>query len=159
MSTEARRDLQEKERAARAEKRCRVAACGAAGCLSNGGLAVRAALDKTIKEAGADDVEVIGTGCLGLCDAGPLVQVADEKGTRLYEKVDAQKAARIAAEDAAKKAMEVGMRSVTVLVRGPGGGRESAIRGLAAAGLRVSYIRDVTPVPHNGCRPPKRRRV
>lgn len=68
-------------------------------------------------------------------------------------------AAQVAAEDAAKRAMDAGMRSVTVLVRGPGGGRESAIRSLAASGLRVSYIRDVTPVPHNGCRPPKKRRV
>ncbi|HOI11275.1 MAG TPA: 30S ribosomal protein S11 [Myxococcota bacterium] len=68
-------------------------------------------------------------------------------------------AAQMAAEDAAKRAQESGMRSVHVLVRGPGGGRESAVRALAAAGLRVSYIRDVTPVPHNGCRPPKRRRV
>lgn len=68
-------------------------------------------------------------------------------------------AAQVAAEDAAKRAQEVGMRSVQVLVRGPGAGRESAIRALAAAGLRVTYIRDVTPVPHNGCRPPKRRRV
>ncbi len=102
MSTEARRELQEKARAARAEKRCRVAACGAAGCLSNGGQAVRQALEKAVKDAGVDDVEVIGTGCLGLCDAGPLVQVADETGTRLYEKVDAEQAARIAAEDAVK---------------------------------------------------------
>lgn len=68
-------------------------------------------------------------------------------------------AAQMAAEDAAKRAQESGMRSCQVLVRGPGGGRESAVRALAAAGLRVSYIRDVTPVPHNGCRPPKRRRV
>jgi len=68
-------------------------------------------------------------------------------------------AAQLAAEDAAKRAQEVGMKSVQVLVKGPGTGRESAIRALAAAGLRVSYIRDVTPVPHNGCRPPKRRRV
>ncbi len=102
MSSEARRDLQEKELAARAEKRCRVAACGAAGCLSNGGQAVRQALDKAVKEAGAEDVEVIGTGCLGLCDAGPLVQVSDDKGTRLYERVDAHKATRIATEDAIK---------------------------------------------------------
>ena len=101
MSTEARRDVQEKERAARAGKRCRVAACGAAGCLSNGGQAVREALDRAVKEAGAaEQVEVFGTGCLGLCDAGPLVQVADEEGTRLYQHVDAAKATRIAAEDA-----------------------------------------------------------
>ncbi len=68
-------------------------------------------------------------------------------------------AAQVTAEDAAKQALAMGMKSVTVLVKGPGAGRESAIRALAAAGLRVSAIRDVTPVPHNGCRPPKRRRV
>jgi small subunit ribosomal protein S11 len=68
-------------------------------------------------------------------------------------------AAQTAAEDAAKRAQECGMRTVSVLVRGPGAGRESAVRALAAAGLRVNYIRDITPVPHNGCRPPKRRRV
>jgi small subunit ribosomal protein S11 len=65
----------------------------------------------------------------------------------------------VAAEDCAKKAMEHGVRSVTVYVKGPGAGRESALRALSAAGLRVNMIRDVTPVPHNGCRPPKRRRV
>jgi small subunit ribosomal protein S11 len=68
-------------------------------------------------------------------------------------------AAQVAAEDCAKKAMEHGVRSVTVFVKGPGAGRESALRALSAAGLRVNMIRDVTPVPHNGCRPPKRRRV
>ncbi|MDR7482685.1 MAG: 30S ribosomal protein S11 [Armatimonadota bacterium] len=68
-------------------------------------------------------------------------------------------AASLAAEAAARKAMEHGVRQVEVLVRGPGAGREAAIRSLQAAGLDVSLIRDVTPVPHNGCRPPKRRRV
>ncbi len=68
-------------------------------------------------------------------------------------------AAQIAAEDAAKKAQEHGMRSVEVLVKGPGSGRESALRALQAAGFVISMIRDVTPIPHNGCRPPKRRRV
>ncbi|RAL23282.1 30S ribosomal protein S11 [Thermoflavimicrobium daqui] len=68
-------------------------------------------------------------------------------------------AAQIAAEQAAKTAMENGMRSVEVLVKGPGAGREAAIRSLQAAGLEVSLIKDVTPIPHNGCRPPKRRRV
>ncbi len=68
-------------------------------------------------------------------------------------------AAQIAAEDAAKKAQEHGMRSVEVLVKGPGSGRESALRALQAAGFIISMIRDVTPIPHNGCRPPKRRRV
>ena len=68
-------------------------------------------------------------------------------------------AAQLAAEGAAKKAMEQGMRSIDVYVKGPGAGRESALRSLQAAGLRVHLIKDVTPIPHNGCRPPKRRRV
>ena len=68
-------------------------------------------------------------------------------------------AAQQAAEDAVKKAMEHGMRNVEVYVKGPGAGRESALRSLQAAGFNVLMIKDVTPVPHNGCRPPKRRRV
>ncbi len=68
-------------------------------------------------------------------------------------------AAQQAAEDAAKKAMEHGLKTVEVYVKGPGSGREAAIRSLQAAGLEVSLIKDVTPIPHNGCRPPKRRRV
>ena len=68
-------------------------------------------------------------------------------------------AAQLAAEAAAKRAMEHGMKRVDVFVKGPGSGRETAIRSLAAAGLEVVGIQDVTPVPHNGCRPPKRRRV
>lgn len=68
-------------------------------------------------------------------------------------------AAQMAAEDAAKKAVENGMKTVEVYVKGPGAGRESAIRALQSTGLNVTVIRDVTPVPHNGCRPPKRRRV
>jgi small subunit ribosomal protein S11 len=68
-------------------------------------------------------------------------------------------AAQMAAEAAARAAMEHGMKSVEVAVKGPGAGREAAIRALQAAGLEVSGIRDVTPIPHNGCRPPKRRRV
>ncbi|NLW08825.1 MAG: 30S ribosomal protein S11 [Firmicutes bacterium] len=68
-------------------------------------------------------------------------------------------AAGMAAEAAAKSAMEMGMKQVAVYVKGPGAGREAAIRSLQAAGLEVSLIKDVTPIPHNGCRPPKRRRV
>ena len=68
-------------------------------------------------------------------------------------------AAQMVAEDAARKAMDHGMRTVSVLVKGPGSGRESALRALHTAGLKVTHIKDVTPVPHNGCRPPKRRRV
>jgi len=68
-------------------------------------------------------------------------------------------AAQLAGEDAAKKAMDHGMRNVEVYVKGPGAGRESALRALQAAGFNVIMIKDVTPIPHNGCRPPKRRRV
>jgi small subunit ribosomal protein S11 len=68
-------------------------------------------------------------------------------------------AAQMASENAGKKAMEHGMRSVEVWIKGPGAGRESAIRALQSVGLDISAIRDVTPIPHNGCRPPKRRRV
>jgi small subunit ribosomal protein S11 len=68
-------------------------------------------------------------------------------------------AAGLAAEAAARKAMEHGVKQVEVFVKGPGAGREAAIRSLQAAGLEVNLIRDVTPIPHNGCRPPKRRRV
>ena len=83
--------------------------------------------------------------------AGGLGFKGSRKGT-LY-------AAQITAEAAAKKAAEVGMKQVDVYVKGPGSGRESAIRALQAAGMEVNLIKDVTPVPHNGCRPPKRRRV
>ena len=68
-------------------------------------------------------------------------------------------AAQMAAEDAGRKAQEHGMRTLEVQVRGPGSGRESALRALQAAGFMITSIRDVTPIPHNGCRPPKRRRV
>lgn len=68
-------------------------------------------------------------------------------------------AAQLSAEMAAKTAMEHGMRSVEIYVKGPGSGRESAIRAIGTAGLEVTLIKDVTPIPHNGCRPPKRRRV
>lgn len=68
-------------------------------------------------------------------------------------------AAQVAAEDAARKAIEMGMKSCSVVVSGPGSGRESAIRAISAAGIKVTCIKDSTPIPHNGCRPPKRRRV
>lgn len=68
-------------------------------------------------------------------------------------------AAQVAAQEAAEKAAEHGMRSVGVLVKGPGAGREAAVRSLQSAGFRILFIRDVTPIPHNGCRPPKKRRV
>src|ERR1017187_285756 len=68
-------------------------------------------------------------------------------------------AAQLAADDAAHKAMEHGMKSINGFIRGPGSGRESALRALASAGFKINVIRDLTPIPHNGCRPPKRRRV
>ncbi|MCX6105200.1 MAG: 30S ribosomal protein S11 [Proteobacteria bacterium] len=68
-------------------------------------------------------------------------------------------AAQVAAEEAARRAMDCGMRSVAVLVNGPGAGRESAVRAISAVGMKVTLLKDVTPIPHNGCRPPKRRRV
>ena len=68
-------------------------------------------------------------------------------------------AAQVAAEDAAKKAMEHGMKTIEVMVKGPGTGRESALRALQSTGFTITSIKDVTPIPHNGCRPPKRRRV
>ena len=68
-------------------------------------------------------------------------------------------AAQLAAEDAVKKAQEHGLRNLEVTVKGPGAGREAALRALGGTGVQVSVIKDVTPIPHNGCRPPKRRRV
>ncbi|MBN2653975.1 MAG: 30S ribosomal protein S11 [Dissulfurispiraceae bacterium] len=83
--------------------------------------------------------------------AGSLGFKGSRKGTPF--------AAQMAAEAAAKKAMEMGLRHVDVYVKGPGSGRETAIRALQVVGLEITLIKDVTPVPHNGCRPPKRRRV
>jgi small subunit ribosomal protein S11 len=83
--------------------------------------------------------------------AGSLGFKGSRKGTPF--------AAQMASETAAKKAMEMGLKHVEVYVKGPGAGRETAIRALQAAGLEITLIKDVTPVPHNGCRPPKRRRV
>jgi small subunit ribosomal protein S11 len=85
------------------------------------------------------------------CTAGTMGFKGSRKATPF--------AAQVTAEDAAKKAMDHGMRQVAVMVKGPGSGRESALRAIQASGLKITYIRDVTPVPHNGCRPSKRRRV
>ncbi len=89
--------------------------------------------------------------CIAWSSAGACGFKGTKKGTPF--------AAQIAAESAAKKALEQGLRSVSVLVKGPGSGRETAIRSLQVAGLVVTSIRDITPIPHNGCRPPKQRRV
>ncbi|MFR5265682.1 MULTISPECIES: 30S ribosomal protein S11 [Clostridium] len=99
-----------------------------------------------------------------------IVTLTDERGNALAwasagglgfkgSKKSTPFAAQMAAETAAKAAMEHGLKSVEVYVKGPGAGREAAIRSLQAAGLEVTLIKDVTPIPHNGCRPPKRRRV
>lgn len=88
---------------------------------------------------------------LAWASAGGLGFKGSRKGTPY--------AAQLAADTAAKKAIDMGMKQIDVYVKGPGAGRESAIRAIQAAGLEINIIRDVTPVPHNGCRPPKRRRV
>jgi len=99
-----------------------------------------------------------------------IVTIADKEGNTITwastgsagfkgSKKSTPFAAGIAAESAAKKALERGVKEVEVYVKGPGSGRESAIRSIQAAGLSIRSIRDVTPIPHNGCRPPKRRRV
>lgn len=99
-----------------------------------------------------------------------VITIADKKGNTLAwascgsvgfkgSKKSTPFAAQVASENAARKAMEHGVKTVEVLVKGPGSGRESAIRALQAAGLSITLIKDVTPIPHNGCRPPKRRRV
>ena len=99
-----------------------------------------------------------------------LITITDRKGNALAwsscgavgfkgSKKSTPFAAQVASDSAAKKAMEHGVKTVEVVVKGPGSGRESAIRALQAAGLQITLIKDVTPIPHNGCRPPKRRRV
>ncbi len=88
---------------------------------------------------------------ISACSAGALKFRGSRKSTPY--------AAQMAAEEAARKAMEHGLRSVKVFVKGPGSGRESAIRAMEVVGLQVTEINDVSPIPHNGCRPPKRRRV
>ncbi len=90
-------------------------------------------------------------GVLAWASSGTVGFKGTKKGTPF--------AARLAAEAVARKAQEYGMRRVDVYVKGPGSGRETAIRSLQSAGLEVSSIRDITPIPHNGCRPPRRRRI
>ncbi len=97
----------------------------------------------TIADTGGDVISWASAGSSGFKGA--------KKGTPF--------AAQTAAEGAARRAMEQGVRQVEVMVTGPGSGRETAVRALQAAGLEITLIRDITPIPHNGCRPPKRRRV
>ena len=112
----------------------------------NGTAHIKATFNNTIVTIADDEGQVVGW-----ASAGKVGFKGSRKSTPF--------AAQLAAEDAAKQVMAQGMRKVEVLVKGPGAGREAAIRSLAAAGLQVLAIRDVTPIPHNGCRPPKRRRV
>ncbi|MFZ3230435.1 MAG: 30S ribosomal protein S11 [Pseudobdellovibrio sp.] len=97
----------------------------------------------TFTDAGGDTVSWSSAGHMGF--------KGSRKGTPF--------AAQVTAEDAAKKAIDSGMKSVDVLLKGPGAGREPAIRALAGTGIRILSLKDITPVPHNGCRPPKRRRI
>jgi small subunit ribosomal protein S11 len=96
-----------------------------------------------------------------ICDVSGNVLSWSSAGARGFKgsRKSTPFAAQVAAGDAAAKAMEHGLKTVSVVVKGPGAGRESALRALSAAGLKITLIRDVTPIPHNGCRPPKRRRV
>lgn len=114
--------------------------------VSHGRAYVRSTFNNTIVTVTDQDGAV-----LSWASSGSVGFKGTKKGTPF--------AARLAAESAARKAMEFGMKRVDVYVKGPGGGRETAIRSLQSAGLEVSSIRDVTPIPHNGCRPPRRRRI
>lgn len=123
---------------------------------------------KTRKKAGK--VDASGIAHIKATFNNTIVTIADTNGKTISwgsagkagfkgSKKSTPFAAQLAGSAAAKEAMSLGLRRVEVWVKGPGSGREAAIRSLAAAGLEVSLIRDVTPIPHNGCRPPKRRRV
>ena len=112
----------------------------------NGVAHIKATFNNTIVSITDPDVMVVGW-----ASAGKVGFKGSRKSTPF--------AAQLAAENAAKQVIALGMRKVEVVVKGPGAGREAAIRSLAAAGLQIQAIRDVTPIPHNGCRPPKRRRV
>ena len=129
---------------------------------------------KTVKKGSRRRIERknIERGAAHICSSlnNTIVTITDTAGNALSwasagglgfrgSKKSTPFAAQMAAETAAKAAMEHGLRTVEVFVKGPGSGREAAIRALQAAGLEVTMIRDVTPIPHNGCRPPKRRRV
>jgi small subunit ribosomal protein S11 len=128
-----------------------------------------AAKKKTYKKKERKNVPV-GIVYIAASFNNTLISITDTSGNLIAQSSSGAKgfrgsrkgtpfAAQQAASDAARKAAEAGMREVEVRVKGPGGGRESAIRAVAQAGIRVMSIRDVTPIPHNGCRPPKRRRV
>lgn len=129
---------------------------------------------KAVKKGGRRRIEKkhIERGAAHICSSfnNTIVTITDVNGNAISwssagglgfrgSKKSTPFAAQTAAETAAKAAMEHGLKSIEVYVKGPGAGREAAIRSLQAAGLEVTLIKDVTPIPHNGCRPPKRRRV
>lgn len=129
-----------------------------------GAAAAKSARKKARKNVSSGTVHVLAT------FNNTIVNISDKQGNTISwassgaagfkgSRKSTPFAAQLAAERAARAAMEHGMRTVEVLVKGPGSGREAAIRSLQAVGLEISVIRDVTPIPHNGCRPPKRRRV
>jgi len=113
---------------------------------ANGVAHIKATFNNTIIS-----ITDVNGGLVAWASAGMVGFKGTKKGTPF--------AASVAAELAAKKALEMGVRELNVLVKGPGAGRETAIRALQSAGLEINLIKDVTPIPHNGCRPPKRRRV
>lgn len=116
---------------------------------------------KNIQEGIAFIVATFNNTIVTLTDKGGNVISWSSSGSKGFKgsRKSTPFAAQVAADDAAKKAVEHGLQTVQVEVKGPGSGRESALRALQAAGLTITSIRDVTPIPHNGCRPPKRRRV
>ncbi|MGZ6076706.1 MAG: 30S ribosomal protein S11 [Myxococcaceae bacterium] len=128
-----------------------------------------AAAEKRVKRKGKKNIlngvvhiqSTFNNTIITICDVSGNVISWSSAGARGFKgsRKSTPFAAQVAAGDAAAKAMEHGLKNVTVMVKGPGAGRESALRALAAAGLKISLIRDVTPIPHNGCRQPKRRRV
>ena len=131
--------------------------------------AAPAAAEKRVKRKGKKNIlngvvhiqSTFNNTIITICDVSGNVISWSSAGARGFKgsRKSTPFAAQVAAGDAAAKAMEHGLKNVTVMVKGPGAGRESALRALASAGLKISLIRDVTPIPHNGCRQPKRRRV
>src|SRR5215469_2813431 len=134
------------------------------GAPASGGPKVKAAKKKTKKNISTGIAHIQSTfnnTVVTITDVNGNTVAWSSAGSRGFKgsRKSTPFAAQLAAEEAARKAMEHGVRSVAVFVKGPGAGRESALRALQAVGFKVTLIRDVTPVPHNGCRPPKRRRV
>jgi len=141
--------------------RAKPAAGGAAGAAAPAAAPRRKRVRRMVSEGVAHVHATFNNTIVTITDAQGLVVAWSSAGAVGFKgsRKGTPFAAQMAAEAAARKAADVGMRSVIVHVKGPGGGRESAVRALQAAGLNVISIKDVTPIPHNGCRPPKRRRV